>query len=245
MPSAIVTNTTSNSPPGSWGQGSCQWDTQFDCAQDPHGLADNGCVGMNQRCDGNRDCSWTDMSKPSWDEDPDWCAWLVASQAKTTQAPASNTTVASNSPAGSWGQGSCQWDTQFDCAQDPHGLADNGCVGMTQRCDGNRDCSWTDMSKPSWDEDPDWCAWLSASQAPASNTNSASNSPSGSWGQGSCQWDSQFDCAQDPHGLADNGCVGMNQRCDSNRDCSWTDMSKPSWDEDPDWCAWLAANPGN
>ena len=66
-----------------------------------------------------------------------------------------------------------------------------------------------------------------------------------SWGQGSCQWDSQFDCTGDPHGLAQNGCITKVQRCDGSRDCSWEDLSKPSWDEDPYWCGWLQSNPGS
>ena len=217
-----TTTTTTPAPPsGTWGQGTCQWDNQFDCSQDPHGLAQNGCIDKNQLCDGNRDCSWTDTSKPSWDEDPENCAQKSDDSSST----------------GTWGQGTCQWDNQFDCTQDPHGLAQNGCIDKNQLCDGNRDCSWSDTSKPSWDEDPDNCAQLNGDSQPQPT-------PSGTWGQGTCQWDNQFDCTQDPHGLAQNGCIDKNQLCNGNRDCSWSDTSKPSWDEDPDWCAWLEANPG-
>ena len=65
------------------------------------------------------------------------------------------------------------------------------------------------------------------------------------WGQGDCPHNTQFDCSQALYGVVDQGsCIGLINRCDGIRDCTWSDLSFPSWDEDPTWCAILANNPG-
>ena len=66
--------------------------------------------------------------------------------------------------------------------------------------------------------------------------------PSGVFGQGDCLYPSQFDCDPNPGQAV---CYGVNQVCDGGNDCGVNSYPETNWDENPEWCAYLSANPNH